>query len=85
MKKTILVTGGLGYIGKHIVFKLKKDYNIIIIDDLSNSTTKIIDILSCNTIKLYQKSILDKLDDVFTQQKILIYTIKLMFRAQKIW
>lgn len=36
--KYILVTGGLGYIGSHTTLELLKDgYNVIIIDDLSNS------------------------------------------------
>ena len=36
--KTCLVTGGLGYIGSHICIELlSMDYNLIIIDNLSNS------------------------------------------------
>ena len=35
----ILVTGGLGYIGSHVVVELQKnDFDVIIIDDLSNSS-----------------------------------------------
>ena len=35
----ILVTGGLGYIGSHtIVELLMKNYNVICIDNLSNSS-----------------------------------------------
>ena len=38
MNKKILVTGGLGYIGSHTVVELQKiGYEVIIIDDLSNS------------------------------------------------
>ena len=38
MQKTILVTGGLGYIGSHtIVELLEKNYKVICIDNLSNS------------------------------------------------
>ncbi len=40
MMKTILVTGGLGYIGSHIVVELlnhDKDYSVIIVDNLSTS------------------------------------------------
>jgi dTDP-D-glucose 4,6-dehydratase len=38
MNKTILLTGGLGYIGSHIVIDLlNKRYKTIIIDNLSNS------------------------------------------------
>ena len=36
--KYILVVGGLGYIGSHTVLELlKENYNVIIVDDLSNS------------------------------------------------
>lgn len=40
----ILVTGGAGYIGSHTVIELqKKGYEVIIIDNLSNSNIKILD------------------------------------------
>ena len=40
----ILVTGGLGYIGSHTVVELHKSgHEIVIIDDLSNSSLKILD------------------------------------------
>jgi UDP-glucose 4-epimerase len=42
MSSYVLVTGGLGYIGSHIVVELLSfDYNVIIIDDLSNSSIDI--------------------------------------------
>ena len=38
LTRTILITGGLGYIGGHVVIKLlQKNYKVIIVDDLSNS------------------------------------------------
>ena len=41
--KTILVTGGLGFIGSHTcVSLLKKDINIFIVDSLLNSSLKTI-------------------------------------------
>jgi len=44
MKKNVLVAGGLGYIGSHTVVELiNNGYNPIIIDNLSNSNTDIID------------------------------------------
>ena len=37
-KTYILVTGGCGYIGSHVVLELcKKDYNVIVVDNFSNS------------------------------------------------
>lgn len=40
MKKTVIVTGGAGYIGSHTIIELleKTDYTIISIDNFSNST-----------------------------------------------
>lgn len=44
MKGKILVTGGTGYIGSHTVVELQNaGYEVLIIDDLSNSTTDSID------------------------------------------
>ena len=38
MKKTVLVTGGCGYIGSHIaVSLLENNYDVVIVDNLSNS------------------------------------------------
>ncbi len=44
--KNILVTGGLGYIGSHTIVELlnsKNNYNIVIVDNLSNSKRTVID------------------------------------------
>jgi len=42
--KKILVTGGLGYIGSHTVVELiNRNYDVTIIDDLSNSEEKVLD------------------------------------------
>ena len=42
--KKILVTGGLGYIGSHVVVELQKSgFEVIIIDDLSNSSLAVLD------------------------------------------
>lgn len=44
MKKNILVTGGLGYIGSHTVVALQEaGYQVTIIDDLSNSELFVLD------------------------------------------
>ena len=43
MKKKILITGGLGFIGSHTSLKLlDSNYEIIILDNLSNSKIKVI-------------------------------------------
>lgn len=42
--KKILVTGGLGFIGSHTVVELQKNgFEVIIIDDLSNTTIDVLD------------------------------------------
>jgi UDP-glucose 4-epimerase len=42
--KTILVTGGLGFIGSHTVVELQNTgYNVIVIDNLSNTTINVLD------------------------------------------
>lgn len=42
--KKILVTGGLGFIGSHTVVELQnQDFEVIIIDDLSNTTLTVLD------------------------------------------
>lgn len=44
MSKKILVTGGTGYIGSHTVVELQQSgYEVVIIDDLSNSNIEVID------------------------------------------
>ena len=40
----ILVTGGLGYIGSHTVVELlENDFEVLIVDDLSNSSMSVLD------------------------------------------
>ncbi len=44
MAKKILVTGGTGYIGSHTVVELQsKGYEVVIVDDLSNSGIEVLD------------------------------------------
>lgn len=44
MKEKILVTGGTGYIGSHTVVELQNaGYEVVIIDNLSNSSRKVLD------------------------------------------
>ena len=40
----ILVTGGLGFIGSHTVVELQNEgFEVVIIDDLSNTTLSVLD------------------------------------------
>ncbi len=44
MKHTILVTGGMGFIGSHTAVELiEAGYDVVIVDDLSNSNIKVLD------------------------------------------
>ena len=44
MKKTILVTGGTGFIGSHTTVELQNaGYDVVIIDNLSNSKADVVD------------------------------------------
>ena len=44
MKQTILVTGGLGFIGSHTTVELlQAGYQVVVIDNLSNSRIEVLD------------------------------------------
>lgn len=50
--KEILVTGGLGFIGSHTVVELQNEgFNVVIIDNLSNSTIDVLDKITSITTK----------------------------------
>lgn len=69
MKKDILVTGGAGFIGSHLVKKLvqNSDYRVIVVDNLSSGD---ISNLPTGTI-FYQKDIRDvDIDEIFKNYKI---------------
>ena len=56
----ILVTGGLGFIGSHTVVELQNEgYEVVIIDDLSNSSISVLDGITSITEK---KPLFEKLD-----------------------
>ena len=58
--KKILVTGGLGYIGSHVIIELQNNgFDVVIIDDLSNSSIDILDRISEITGK---KILFEKID-----------------------
>ncbi|WP_353095825.1 UDP-glucose 4-epimerase GalE [Tissierella praeacuta] len=72
----ILVTGGTGYIGSHTCVELlSKNYNVIIIDNFSNSKPEILDkikIITNKTFIDYNIDLLNKdaLKKVFIENKI---------------
>ena len=74
--KNILVTGGAGYIGSHVVVKLHEHgYNPIILDNFSNSQHSVLDGLKNITgksFKVFEGDILDQelLNKIFTSNKI---------------
>ena len=76
MNKTILVTGGIGYIGSHTVVELlNKGYEVVVIDNLSNSKISVInriEKITSKTFKFYEFDLLDKpaLEKVFIENKI---------------
>ncbi len=56
----ILVTGGLGYIGSHVVVELQNlDYDVVVIDNLSNSSINVLENIASITGK---KPVFEKLD-----------------------
>ena len=48
----ILVTGGLGFIGSHTVVELQNEgFEVVVIDDLSNSSVEVLDGITAITGK----------------------------------
>lgn len=74
--KNVLITGGAGYIGSHTAVELlNKNYNVIVYDNLSNSSRISIDRVEEITgkkISFYKADILDKtkLKEVLVNEKI---------------
>lgn len=72
----ILVTGGLGFIGSHTVIELlDAGYDVVVIDNLSNSNQDVIEKIKKITgksIDFYEKDVcdLDALEEIFNKHKI---------------
>lgn len=72
----VLVTGGLGFIGSHTVIELiNNNIDVIIVDDLSNSSIKVLDNLNKivqKNIPFYEGDIKDYnfVDNIFIENKI---------------
>ena len=62
MNKNILVAGGAGFIGSHLVDELlSNNYNVKVLDNLSNgSITNLKDALKSNNFTFIEGDILDK-------------------------
>ena len=72
----ILVTGGAGFIGSHTVVELQEaGYDVVVVDNLSNSSEKSLDRVKEITgkeVKFYKADILDKeaLETIFKEESI---------------
>jgi UDP-glucose 4-epimerase len=73
---TILITGGAGYIGSHTCVELlNRNYDIVVIDNLMNSSIESLDRirqLTGKDFKFYQVDLLDRnsLEKVFSENEI---------------
>ncbi|MEL6608017.1 MAG: UDP-glucose 4-epimerase GalE [Pseudomonadota bacterium] len=74
MARTILLTGGAGYIGSHTyVALIEAGYDVVIIDNFDNSSRSVLDRLARltgqNRVKCHEGSVLDRafVADVFDQ------------------
>jgi UDP-glucose 4-epimerase len=74
--KTILVTGGAGYIGSHTcVLLLEAGYEVVVVDNLINSSSESlrrVENITGKTLYFYQVDLLDKIElrQIFEQHKI---------------
>ena len=74
--KTILITGGAGYIGSHTCIELlNANYEVVVVDNLSNSSEesiKRVELITNCKIPFYNEDIKDKraLHRIFQENKI---------------
>ena len=73
---TILVTGGTGYIGSHTVVELQSaGYDVVVMDNLCNSSMKVLDRIEAITgkkVPFYEADIRNRedLEKIFSNEKI---------------
>ena len=72
----ILVTGGTGYIGSHTCVELLENgYDVVVLDNLSNSKKEVLDKIKAITgksVKFYEGNMIDRdiLEKIFTENSI---------------
>ncbi len=72
----VLVTGGAGYIGSHACVELlKSGYEVVVIDNLSNSNEEAllrVEDITGRTLKFYKNDLLDRdaLEEIFKKEQI---------------
>jgi UDP-glucose 4-epimerase len=72
--KTVIVTGGLGYIGSHTVVELlNANYDVVVIDNLSNSSEIVIDRIKAITKKSFDFIDIDIRDYIKIESAIGFY------------
>ena len=73
---TVLVTGGMGYIGSHTCVELlEQGMDVVVVDNLVNSSAEAgrrVEQITGRPLKFYQMDVRDRagLDRIFTEQKI---------------
>jgi nucleoside-diphosphate-sugar epimerase len=79
--KTVLVTGGAGAIGGHLVRTLCKEYQVLVLDDLSSG---FIENLRGLPIRFWRGSIVDDeiLKEVFAERPSIIFHLAANFANQ---